>query len=289
MGAIPTLSIFLWGLIAGFVGEIQLIHHSTFGSFREAVRVTVSPQGSIYVADRETHQITLFKNLQSEPVRIGGYGWQPTSFDRPTGIVTDGLSIYIADYGNHRIQRFDRNLNYVSTLLSKESSDPLSNFGYPLGVAVSRFGDLFILDGDNLRVLKFKANGVFERSFGSIEQSGYRLRNPVAVTVASQDRVLVLEPDRLLEFDYFGNTIRILGDGMLAHARACAPVGDGYIVATGDRLHLFSADGSLSQTIHAKELIADEPITQIKDIAVHQQVLFLLTSNRCFLFETKRL
>lgn len=151
------------------LSDSLLIEESNFGEFQAAACITVSPQKWVYVLDRENHLVHLFRDPSTPSRSVGGYGWTLTSFDQPSGVAADGLSVYVSDYGNHRVVRFDRLLNVVSSFSTRDTLEADLRFGYPTGVALSRQGDLFILDSDNLRVIKFSRDTRFERVFGHKE------------------------------------------------------------------------------------------------------------------------
>jgi DNA-binding beta-propeller fold protein YncE len=166
-GAI-ILFLFTWTLSVRAQSSIPFETFSV-GSFERATHIFAGKQGAIYVLDADQNKIFYFSDITQIPKSIGGFGWSAGSFDRPTGIATDGINVYVSDYGNHRIQRFDRNLNYISSFSTRDTSGQADmRFGYPLDVALSELGDLFVLDGENLRVLKFNPQQFFELSYSII-------------------------------------------------------------------------------------------------------------------------
>ncbi|MBI3586900.1 MAG: NHL repeat-containing protein [Ignavibacteriales bacterium] len=197
------------------------------------------------MVDADRNSISLFKDKTSLPITVGGYGWTSTSFDGPAGIATDGINVYIADHGNHRIQRFDRNLNFMSTFSTRDTSVVEARFGYPSGAAISRFGDLFILDEENIRVVKFNARSQFERAFGSLGDERGKLQHPIKILLSSDDHVYVLEPSKIIVYDYFGNYVQTIGVGTLHHAKGFAVGRENNIVVTSDTLYWFSKQGSV--------------------------------------------
>ena len=298
MAALLALSFAVcYSVCFAFQGRLLLVEQSSFGTFQEAARLAILPQGWVSVIDRGDHSLLVFKEPSASPVTIGGFGWEAGAFDRPSGIATDGINLFVSDYGNHRIQRFDRNLNFISTLATRDTMESRARFGYPLGVAVSRFGDLFVLDGENLRVAKFHVSGRFERSFGDGERAPARLAAPVSITLSLQDRVLILERDRILEYDYFGNLVRRLGEGVLKDAIAMAQSDSGFVVVTATSLVLLSPNGAPLQTIGLGEILtspdpakrdgARKPLGEVRDIIVRRQTMWLLTRTACFVFEMK--
>ena len=264
--------------------DTLFVEESTFGSFQNATRLCVTPQGSIYVVDGERNTVLLFKNPAAEPIVVGGYGWSSTSFDQPTSISTDGINIYVADFGNHRLQRFDRNLNFISTFATRDTSVEAARFGYPAGAIVSRFGDLFILDSENLRVAKFAPQLRFERSFGSIETEKGRIRRPRKLLSAPDDHIIVMEPDRLIEYDYFGNYVRTIGEGVFLSARGFDVSARGIVVATDSSLFWFSLRGESVRITPVATILSSKPLAPLADVAVTQNRLYILGRDRVSVF-----
>jgi hypothetical protein len=71
--------------------------------------------------------------------------------------------IYIVDSGNHRVQKFDGNGNYVISM-GKQGQGP-GEFGYPVSIEFDSKGNLLILDIRNNRIQKYSVEGA---NLGSI-------------------------------------------------------------------------------------------------------------------------
>jgi hypothetical protein len=261
-------------------GELDttLVEQKPLGSFQRATRLITNPQGWIYVLDSERNLLVLLKGEETPPTSTGGYGWSSTTFDQPTGLATDGLNVYVADRGNHRLMRFDRSLNFISSFTTRDTSLIAARFGSPLGVALSRLGDLFVLDGENLRVIKFAANLQYERSFGDIDDARARLRQPVKILISPGDHVYVLESDRLVEFDYFGQYLREVGTGSFHDASGFCFVQGGIIVVTPATLFWFNERGEVVRQVRISEIASASPIGPMEDVAENAGRLLLLTS-----------
>ena len=287
MATLPSITTFLLcaaSLVAAAPSDTLLVEQQSVGSFQRATRLAINPQGWVYVVDAERNLILLVKDDQVSAPSVGGYGWSSTTFDRPTGLATDGLNVYISDYGNHRLQRFDRNLNYISSFATRDTSFADARFGYPLGVALSRLGDVFVLDGENLRVTKYVENMRFERSFGDFDDQRSRLRQPEKILVGPNDHVYVLEPDRLLEFDYFGHFIRLIGERILENARGFCLVPSGVIVVNESTLFWFNDRGDLARAFSSGDLQTKSPFGAMEDVATAGDRLFVLTSHQLHSF-----
>ncbi len=110
-------------------------------------------------------------------------------------LVDKESNIYIADTGNNRILRFDRDFNLqleVSTFVKNDSEDMLNT---PKGIGVSTTGNLYIADTGNHRIVELTATGEFVRELGapvsSMLPEGY-VYNPIAISIDSAQRIYVV-------------------------------------------------------------------------------------------------
>ena len=261
-----------------------LVEDYAIGSFQRATRIVLGTQGSIYVLDADENKLSLFSNLQDAPKTIGGFGWSSSSFDTPTGVATDGVNVYVSDFGNHRIQRFDRNFNYISSLSTRDTSDVVSRFGYPLDIALSELGDLFILDGENIRVMKFNAQDSFERAIGDMNAGKGKLHNPIRL-VATNSRIFVSEKNKVLVYDYFGNYLGSVGEGIIHSLSGFTMLTNGILAASNDTIWWFTRDGALQNISSLDNIISGERIDQIQDIASNGKQLFILSLHRIHVFK----
>ncbi|MBM4162298.1 MAG: hypothetical protein FJ217_14510 [Ignavibacteria bacterium] len=290
MAALPAIvALLALGFQAPLLGapDTLLVEDRAFGSFQRATRLAVSPQGWLYALDADRNLILLLKEDGSVASSVGGYGWTATTLDEPSGLATDGLSVYVSDFGNHRVLRFDRRLNYISSFTTRDTDYVAARFGYPAGVALSRLGDLFILDTENVRVVKYTGNGRFERSFGGIDEVRGRLARPLKILAASNDHIYVLEADRVLEYDYFGNHIRTIGNAVLKGARGFDVIGDRAVVATQDALYWFSERGEVAFETPFRSLLTSSPIDDVEDVAIVRDTLFVLTIGKIVAFKIR--
>ena len=277
------------GLLLGSIScdpapDTVFVAESSFGSFEQATRITIGPQGWIYIIDAQKNAVLVFKTLQEEPSILGGFGWSATAFDTPTGIATDGLNIYVSDFGNHRIQRFDRSSNLISTLFTRDTSFAPARIGYPVSVSLTNLGDLLVLDAENLKVVKFSSDSRYERSFGDLTESGGRIRNPVKLCVAGEHFVYVIEKTRILQFDYFGNYLRSMGTNLAGDIVGGTASAEGISIVCQDTLYRFHSDGSDAGSTPLATLISETPVRSVQDIAIVGHRMFVLTPHRCHVF-----
>jgi len=211
--------------------------------------------GRVYVLSRDRCTLSRFSLEGGAPTTIGGQGWLASQFDQPAGLwARNGLDILVADYGNHRVQRFDGTLSYVSELVTRESDKRVERFGYPTDVALSRFGDLYVCDGENVRVVKFGPQSVYERAFGGLDAGPGRLLAPLQIEPGPGDRVYVLDERRVLIYDPFGNFLGKLGEGILRSPTVIFADDAGAVVVDGDSTLVFNREDMLAGVVPSSRL-----------------------------------
>ena len=186
-----------------FPQKFQL--ENKIGRFVNASSFYINSAGFIYVSDINTDEITVLDTLGNLVKNIGGYGWRQSAFDNPADIFADALKVYVADKNNHRIQRFDKNLNFNFQILTRQSEVEQERFGYPLSAVMSNQGDIFILDSENSRIVKFDIFGNFLQNFGGYDYGNYALQKPVQLAVSMQNNIFVIDGNQVIIFDHYGN------------------------------------------------------------------------------------
>ncbi len=90
-----------------------------------------------------------------------GDGW----FITPTSVAVDASgNVYVADSGNHRIQKFDSNGKFLTKWGVLGNAE--GQFRVPQGVAVDSSGNVYVVDLWGARVQKFDSNGTFQVMWG---------------------------------------------------------------------------------------------------------------------------
>jgi DNA-binding beta-propeller fold protein YncE len=124
--------------------------------------------GSVYVVDMGNHRIQKFDtgtNVlpqlltkwggSSEP----GHASSPLAQEagqlrNPWGIAVDGAGdVYVTDTGNHRVEKFDKEGNFITQWGGMGIGD--GQFNFPYGIVVDAKGSVFVVDSGNTRVQQF--------------------------------------------------------------------------------------------------------------------------------------
>ena len=119
--------------------------------------------GHVVVADSGYNRIAVFTNTGGAVRKWGKNGGDGTSgngngeFNSPTGLDVDTSgNVYVADWGNHRIQKFSATGSFISKYGTLGSGP--GNFNHPTDVAVdSSVGVVFVSDTGNNRIVKLQA------------------------------------------------------------------------------------------------------------------------------------
>ncbi len=182
-----------------------------------------SPQGfdlvtsdlSIYVADTGNHRVEkLVKDAAGDYVAdvtfgsagsIGTFGTEPGQFDNPFDVTIDeDESIFVSDQNNHRIQKFDRSGNFL-TSFGTSGSNP-GEFNKPQGIAYSPLTmQVFVADSGNHRLQAFDRSGEFEKSIGALGSDQGKFNSPSNLT---PDEIF----DELAVADRGNNRIELLSE-----------------------------------------------------------------------------
>jgi hypothetical protein len=244
-----------------------------------ATSFDVDLYGRIVLVEAPTGTAALFSADGVLERTMGGTGWGTDQFDSPAAVwMRNGIDIFVADFNNHRIQRFDRNLNFVSSLSTRDSPDAMERFGYPSDVALSRMGDLYICDTENSRLLKFDRSNRVDRVFGGLAAGKGRLHGPTQLEIGPSDRVYVLDVPRIQVFDSFGNFLRSLGDSTFGEETMLSADQDGLAVLRGSSVVFFDREDREAGILSLSDSTEAGP-SPAKGLVVQGDDLYLLVKG----------
>ena len=178
----------------------------------------------------------------------GNWGSGNTQFEYIYGVAVDASGyVYVADYYNHRVQKFTISGAFIEKWGSEGSGD--GQFSYPHGIAVDTAGYVYVADEHNNRIQKFTSSGDFITKWGSYGIGDGQFRTPYGVAVDSSGYVYVADPDnnRIQKFTSSGTYITKWGNGQLQFPEAMAidNLGNVYVADTGNnRVQKFTNSGA---------------------------------------------
>ena len=204
----------LINLFAVPLGPLQIQYLTTWGGQDDTLiqlhhpeDIAISPAGQLYIADTGLHRILLL-TLDGKLIRsVGGQGWGQDQFDRPVALdASNGLDVFVADYNNGRIVRYDKDLNYLTAIEKQEDWPESYDMGYPLDVALSPLNHLYCIDDENNRVLMMDLIGTPLFILGDYDAGEGQLVAPKEIFIRQNRSVWVLDSYRsIVVFDEYGN------------------------------------------------------------------------------------
>src|SRR5215207_3815430 len=113
----------------------------------------------------------------------------------PAGLALDDVtgSIYVSNYANNSIQKFNSNGTFLSTWGTQGSAN--GQFNHPYGVAADGSGNVFVSDYDNHRIQKFNSNGTFLTTWGTQGSANGQFNHPYGVAADGSGNVFVSDYD----------------------------------------------------------------------------------------------
>ena len=96
------------------VGEIAPAERCAFPTLCGTTDISFGPAGRLFISDGYGNARILEYTSEGKRVKVwGSAGTGPGQFQIPHGIANDGKTLYVADRGNARIQRFDLDGRYL--------------------------------------------------------------------------------------------------------------------------------------------------------------------------------
>jgi len=162
---------------------------------------------------------------------LGERGTGPGRFIKQVGLAVDSEgNLYVADSGNHRIQKFDSEGGFIAEVGSL--GEGKGEFNEPWGVAVDSEGNLYVADTWNNRIQKFDHDLNFLSQWGQpasdlSNPKPYDFWGPRDVATDAEGNVWVADTgnSRVLKFTSDGTFLTALGEPGTETRQLREPVG----------------------------------------------------------------
>jgi DNA-binding beta-propeller fold protein YncE len=126
------------------------------GQFNEPIGLAIDQGGNVYVADRLNFRIQVFSSGGQFVRQWKVKGWSPDQIDMEPHLALDqahGL-LYATDGRGKKVYCYKLDGTLVTTLETNTTGAPL--FYVPIGVAVDKDGNIYVVDAANARILKLR-------------------------------------------------------------------------------------------------------------------------------------
>lgn len=188
---------------------------SSFGNFQDASSISTSREEFTFVSDAQSNQIFKFSENGEQLAAFGGSGFGINELNIPISIdASNGLDIFVCDYQNNRVQRYDIKLNYIATFSFNTynlTADNSQKIYYPFGIAFLNTSEIFVLvDASTYKIAKLKSLDEVSFLFGSSNLGYEKVLEPIKVTRGANLDVWILdtEADAVLNFDNYGTFVK---------------------------------------------------------------------------------
>jgi DNA-binding beta-propeller fold protein YncE len=230
------------GKILRFIGGDGNSTHGSgndLGNFLWPHGVAVSEDGEmLVVSDTGNNRIQIFRTGQPDtPLShtldksrlylmhaAGGFGREPGMFSSPAGVLIDDQNqVYVADYGNNRIQVFSQDGRFLRSFGRTGSGE--SELYHPYELALSSDGLLAVSDYGNNRIQVFDRDGNFRFFFGKPGKGAGEFNGPTGIAFDAENNLYVADAfnHRIQVFSFFpeakGVSIAVNGKGEEAKRR----------------------------------------------------------------------
>ncbi len=190
-------------------------------SLQNPVGLAADANGNIYLSDAGNNRVIRFDSILTARQEVGGQGRQTGLLNNPSYLCVDNsLNIVVSEEGNRRVSRFNTNLNFVDVTDFYNFEDH-TEFGYPSGLAVTDFGEMWVADREKNRLVVFDRTAKFDRYVGDFGHSGGQLSDPTKLLIDESGDIIACDAGnhRLVLYDEYGNYL-----GSVRHRNITFPV-----------------------------------------------------------------
>lgn len=258
--------------------EIRLINIDSL--LHNPIAFSIDKEENIYLLSSQENALIKIDRQGKVLKRIGGLGWGTLNFDKPIAVdISDGLNVFVSDFYNNRIQRFNKNLEYINTLSPTAEENTAHQFRYPTQIGVDRFSNLFVYDSENGRFLKYNSNNKVERIFGGYESGEARLFNPIKLVIDKKNNLYILDNNKINIYDNWGTFLKEIKN-VSSYRINTFTVDDEIIYITNlNELIKIDNNGNVLQKYDINEYLHTNEELELLDIENQDDYLYLLTTK----------
>ena len=170
--------------------------------------ICVSPnRRQILVCDREKHRILIYDKDGNLISFFGNRGANQGQFVYPMGICVWRSTIFITDSGNNRIQIFDSQYRYLSSVMTGNIS--------PEKICVFQGGNILISTSSSNRILLLDPSGLFLKDLSDQDGMVIQFGSKFGFCTNAKNQIIVVTHHRIYTFTSHGNFLLVTkADGM---------------------------------------------------------------------------
>jgi RHS repeat-associated protein len=238
------------------------------GQFNNPWGIAVAPNGHLWVADTGNYRIQEFNEKGEFLQKFGTKataGSKGTEFVEPEGIaVAPGGMLWVSDGVGARVAQFRETVSKESERhVRNVSTTGTGNPGLvdPLGVAVDPSGNLWVIDAEANRLLKYSSEGAFIQTVGSQGSADGQFNGATGLAISPVGNILVGDSgnNRVQEFNPAGTFLYKLGTKGSGSENLSGP--RGVALGAGNTVFIVDKDNSRVQRATFDPLLFDRQAT----------------------------
>ena len=211
--------------------------------------VAIHDNGDIYVGSYD-NCIYVFDQTGQLKNTIGSSGSGDGQFSFPYGISIKGDVLYVADSGNHRVQKLTSSGKFLHKFGQRGSGQ--GQFNRPVSVFFDSNNKLIVSDRDNHRIQIFNENGGWLLTIDGNGSGNHSFQYPSGLALDPQENIHVAaqRSNTIKVFTKEGVYVRMYGDPICP--RGLAIDGEGYSLVSeisGDCLSIYDREGNKIHTV----------------------------------------
>jgi sugar lactone lactonase YvrE len=216
------------------------------GQFNNPTYITSDSEGNIYISDTYNQRVQKFTAEGDFLMKFGSRGNSDGQFGTSSyyyygpsdiAIENDG-DIWVADFYNSRIQKFDSSGNFVLKFGTSGTGD--GQFNYPSGLHLYNDEYLYIADSQNNRIQIFDLSGNYQDEYGSAGRDNGFFNWPFDILISEGSSIYVADAYnyRVQKFDLEWNYISKFGTNLQSEYKFIHP----WTVTTDDFGNIYTVD-----------------------------------------------
>ena len=211
--------------------------------------VAIHDNGDIYVGSYD-HCIYVFDQTGQLKNTIGSSGSGDGQFSSPYGISIKGDVLYVADYGNHRVQKLTSSGKFLHKFGQQGSGQ--GQFNSPVAVIIDSNNKLIVSENHNHRIQIFNENGGWLLTIVGKGSGNHSFQSPWGLALDPQGNIHVAAhgSDTIKVFTKEGVYVRMYGDPN--RPIGIAIDGEGYSLVSeysGHCLSIYDHEGNKIHTV----------------------------------------
>jgi RHS repeat-associated protein len=181
------------------------------GQFSEPQGIAIDSSGNLWITDYANNRVDEYtekgefiaalgfgvssgeSKLQicTTTCKAGLVGSSPGEFWGPNFIAISGGYVYVTDYANDRVEKFNTSKEYVTEFGSKGHGN--AEFVTPSGITAGPGGNLYVADYGNNRVQELTPSGGYVAQFGTEGAGEDEMKGPESVAISTTEDMYVTD------------------------------------------------------------------------------------------------